>query len=104
KYVADLMLSHDILIGGEESGGIGFGHFIPERDGILSGMLVAERVAHFGLPLSTIVARMENEFGSLHYDRRDVHRPMDRCERLIARVRKGELNTAFGIRFTGMED
>src|SRR5437588_1588726 len=32
KYVADLMLSHDILIGGEESGGIGFGHFIPERD------------------------------------------------------------------------
>ena len=86
KYVADLMLSRDILIGGEESGGIGFGHFIPERDGILSGLLVAECVAHFGLPLSTIVARMENEFGSLHYDRRDVHRPVERCERLIARA------------------
>ena len=86
KYVADLMLSRDILIGGEESGGIGFGHFIPERDGILSGLLVAECVAHFGLPLSTIVARMENEFGALHYDRRDVHRPVERCERLIARA------------------
>ena len=86
KYVADLMLSRDILIGGEESGGIGFGHFLPERDGILSALLVAECVAHFGLPLSTIVARMENEFGALHYDRRDVHRPMERCERLIERA------------------
>src|SRR5213078_4112045 len=80
KYVADLMLSRDILIGGEESGGIGFGHFIPERDGILSGLLVAECVAHFGSTLSTIVAGMESEFGALHYDRRDVHRPTDRCE------------------------
>ena len=86
KYVADLMLSRDILIGGEESGGIGFGHFIPERDGILSGLLVAECVAHFGSPLSSIVAGMESEFGALHYDRRDVHRPVDRCERLIARA------------------
>src|SRR4029077_15309396 len=86
KDVAALMLSRDVLIGGEESGGIGFGHFIPERDGVLSGLLVAECVAHFGLPLSTIVARMENEFGSLHYDRRDVHRPVERCERLIARA------------------
>ena len=103
KYVADLMLSRNILIGGEESGGIGFGFFMPERDGILSGLLVAECVAHFGLPLSTIVARMENEFGALHYDRRDVHRPVEQCERLIARVRKGELNTAFGLRFSGLE-
>jgi len=86
KYVADLMLSRDILIGGEESGGIGFGHFIPERDGILSGLLVAECVAHFGAPLSTIVSGMDSEFGALHYDRRDVHRPPDRCERLIARA------------------
>ena len=86
KYVADLMLSRDILIGGEESGGIGFGHFLPERDGVLSGLLVAECVAHFELPLSTIVARMENEFGALHYDRRDVHRPFERCEQLIERA------------------
>ncbi|HEX9502159.1 MAG TPA: phosphoglucomutase/phosphomannomutase family protein [Thermoanaerobaculia bacterium] len=104
KYVADLMLSRNILIGGEESGGIGFGFFIPERDGVLSGLLVAECVAHFGLPLSTIVARMENEFGALHYDRRDVHRPIDQCERLIARVRAGQLNAAFGLRLTGLEE
>src|SRR5205085_4070665 len=44
KYVADLMLSRDVLVGGEESGGIGFGHFLPERVGVLSGLLVAESV------------------------------------------------------------
>jgi phosphomannomutase len=104
KYVADLMLSRSVLIGGEESGGIGFGNFIPERDGILSGLLVAECVAHFGLPLSTIVARMENEFGTLHYDRRDVHRPAQQCQRLIDRVRAGELDRAFGQAFVGREE
>ena len=77
KYVADLMLARDVLVGGEESGGIGFGAFMPERDGILSGLLVAEAVAHYGRPLSEIIAEMEEEFGALHYDRRDVHRPMD---------------------------
>ncbi len=104
KYVADLMLTRNILLGGEESGGIGFGHFIPERDGILSGLLVVECVAHFGLPLSTIVARMENEFGALHYDRRDVHRPMEQCGRLIDRVRAGKLDDAFGSGFSGCEE
>jgi phosphomannomutase len=104
KYVADLMLSRNILIGGEESGGIGFGHFIPERDGVLSGLLVAECVAHAGLPLSTIVARMENEFGQLHYDRRDIHSPMEANTRLIERVQAGDLNDAFGPDFTTREE
>jgi phosphomannomutase len=104
KYVADLMLSRDVLIGGEESGGIGFGHFLPERDGILSGLLVAECVAHYGLPLSDIVARMEAEFGALHYDRRDLNRPMDVCARLIDRVLAGELDDAFGAGFGSREE
>jgi phosphomannomutase len=104
KYVADLMLSRRILIGGEESGGIGFGHFMPERDGVLSGLLVAECVAHYGEPLSRAIARMEEEFGALHYDRRDLSRPMDVCARLIERVRSGELNAAFGPGFSTREE
>jgi phosphomannomutase len=96
KYVADLMLTRPILIGGEESGGIGFGHFLPERDGILSGLLVAECVAHFRKPLAAIIDEMEEEFGRLYYDRRDLHRPMDRCARLIERVRAGELDAPLG--------
>ena len=104
KYVADLMLARNVLVGGEESGGIGFGHFLPERDGILSGLVVAECAAHFGRPLSEIVARMEEEFGALHYDRRDLHRPMPQCARLIERVRAGELDGAFGPGFASLEE
>jgi phosphomannomutase len=104
KYVADLMLAKDILIGGEESGGIGFGHFMPERDGILSGLLVAEAVAYYGLPLSDVIERMEREFGALHYDRRDVSRPMPQIRTLIERVQSGALRSAFGDDFAGVEE
>ncbi|HEX3068078.1 MAG TPA: hypothetical protein VHX14_05845 [Thermoanaerobaculia bacterium] len=104
KYVADLMLTRNILIGGEESGGIGFGHFLPERDGILSGLLVAECIAHFGKPLSEIIDAMDQEFGALHYDRRDLNRPMEVCARLIERVRAGELNGAFNSTFASLEE
>ncbi|HVS32828.1 MAG TPA: phosphoglucomutase/phosphomannomutase family protein [Thermoanaerobaculia bacterium] len=104
KYVADLMLTRNILVGGEESGGIGFGRFIPERDGVLSGLMVAEVVAHHGKPLSDIVDEMEREFGALHYGRRDVHRSMDVCARLIERVRGAELDAAFGGVFRSREE
>jgi phosphomannomutase len=104
KYVADLMLTRNILIGGEESGGIGFGHFLPERDGILSGLLVAECIAHYGKPLSQIIDAMDQEFGALHYDRRDLNRPMEVCARLIERVRAGELNAAFRSTFASLEE
>ena len=104
KYVADLMLSRDILVGGEESGGIGFGHFLPERDGILSGLLVAEAMSHYGKPLSRVIGEMEAEFGALHYDRRDLHRPMDRCAAFLERARAGALDGRFGPGFTMREE
>ena len=81
------------------------GHYlVPERDGILSGLLVAECVAHFGRPLADIVATMEEEFGRLHYDRRDFNRPMDRCARLIERVRAGALDALLGGGVTSREE
>ena len=104
KYVADLMLARNVLVGGEESGGIGFGHFMPERDGILSGLVVAEAIAHYKLPLSEIITRMEEEFGALHYDRRDVHRPMELSARLIERVRARKLDDAFGVGVANIEE
>jgi phosphomannomutase len=104
KYVADLMLTNDIVIGGEESGGIGLGSFLPERDGILSGLLVAECVAEYGKPLSQIIDEMEEEFGRLFYGRRDLRRSMPACERLIERVKAGELDDAFGLAFDRREE
>jgi phosphomannomutase len=104
KYVADLMLSRNVVIGGEESGGIGFGSFLPERDGILSGLLAAECVASSGKSLSALVADMEEEFGRLHYGRRDVRSPMPANERLIARALSGELDSRLGGRVVSRED
>ncbi|HEY0592957.1 MAG TPA: phosphoglucomutase/phosphomannomutase family protein, partial [Thermoanaerobaculia bacterium] len=96
KHVADLMLARKVVVGGEESGGIGFGSFIPERDGILSGLLVAEYVARSGKSLSRLVGEMEHEFGASYYDRRDLYRSMQACERLIDRASTGALDDAFG--------
>lgn len=104
KYIADLMLTRNVLIGGEESGGVGFGSFLPERDGILSGLLVAECIAAAGKPLSVLIDEMEAEFGRLHYDRRDAHRPMEQCARLMDRVRNGELDAPLGGSVTGREE
>ncbi len=72
KYICDLMRSRDILIGGEEAGGIGFKNYIPERDGILSGLLVLEMMAYRGQTLPEILKGIESEYGSFHYKRTDT--------------------------------
>jgi alpha-D-glucose phosphate-specific phosphoglucomutase len=73
KYVADLMMDHEILIGGEESGGIGYGRFLPERDGILNSLLLANVMAEEKKPLGQLVADLQREFGAHYYGRRDLH-------------------------------
>jgi alpha-D-glucose phosphate-specific phosphoglucomutase len=73
KYIADLMMEHEILIGGEESGGIGYGRFLPERDGILNALLLANVMAEEGKPLGQLVADLQREFGAHYFGRRDLH-------------------------------
>ena len=73
KYIADLMMDHEILIGGEESGGIGYGRFLPERDGILNALLLANVMAEEGKPLGRLVADLQREFGAHYFGRRDLH-------------------------------
>ena len=64
KYIADLMMERDILIGGEESGGIGYSRFLPERDGVLNCLLLANVMAEEGKPLGQLVADLQREFGA----------------------------------------
>ena len=75
KYVADLMLREDILLGAEESGGIGVKGHIPERDGILNSLLLLEAIVAAGKPPSEMVHEMHREFGEFYFDRRDL--PME---------------------------
>jgi len=73
NHIADLMMSNDVLIGGEESGGISIKGHIPEGDGILMGLLLLEVMAYADAPLHEIIADLQQEFGPAHYARNDVH-------------------------------
>jgi phosphomannomutase len=92
KYVADLMMEHEILIGGEESGGIGYSRFLPERDGVLNCLLLANVMAEEGKPLGQLVADLQREFGSHYYGRRDLHIPEDVKQNAIERARAESTN------------
>jgi alpha-D-glucose phosphate-specific phosphoglucomutase len=73
KYICDLMLEREILIGGEESGGIGIRRHLPERDGILNSLLLANIMAEEGKPLGQLVRDLQKEYGEHHYGRLDLH-------------------------------
>jgi alpha-D-glucose phosphate-specific phosphoglucomutase len=73
KYICDLMLERDILIGGEESGGIGITRHLPERDGILNSLLLAQIMTDEGKPLGQLVRDLQKEYGEHHYGRLDLH-------------------------------
>ena len=86
KYIADLMLKEDILLGAEESGGIGVKGHIPERDGVLNSLLFLEAIVSAGKPPSEMLADLHREFGEFHFGRRDVHMPVSRGQELVAQL------------------
>lgn len=87
KYIADLMMDHEIAVGGEESGGIGYSRFLPERDGILNSLLLANVMAEEGKPLGQLVADLQREYGPHYYGRRDLHIPDSIKQQAIHRAR-----------------
>jgi alpha-D-glucose phosphate-specific phosphoglucomutase len=87
KYAADLMMEREILMGGEESGGLGYSRFLPERDGILNSLLLANVMAEEGKPLGQLVADLQREYGPHYYGRRDMHIPEDVKQNAIQRAR-----------------
>jgi phosphomannomutase len=87
KYIADLMMDREVLIGGEESGGIGYSRYLPERDGILNALLLANVMAEEGKPLGQLVADLQRDYGAHHYGRRDMHIAEDVKQRAIQRAR-----------------
>ena len=72
KYIADYMLKEDVLIGGEESGGIGIKGHIPERDGVLNSLLLLECLAYYKKDARAVLNDVMDEFGHFYYDRIDV--------------------------------
>ncbi len=116
NYIADHMLRDDVLIGGEESGGISFKGHIPEGDGILMGLMLLEMVAVTRKPLDELVDDLLKEVGPIHYTRLDkrLSRPIEK-PRLVRQLadtapakigdRKiAEVNTLDGVKYILEDD
>jgi alpha-D-glucose phosphate-specific phosphoglucomutase len=104
KYIADLMMETDILIGGEESGGIGYSRFLPERDGVLNCLLLANVMAEEGKPLGVLVADLQRDFGPHYYGRRDLHIPEPVKQAAIARARAEDTSSLAHYRVVRKEN
>jgi phosphomannomutase len=99
KYVGEKMRETTVLIGGEESGGLSVIGHIPEKDGILANMLVAEVIAYEGKPLSQLVQEVIAEAnGPLYNDRIDLHLTKDHKAAVLESITKNPPSTIANLR------
>lgn len=83
KYICSEMIKGGVLLGFEESGGIGYPGHVPERDGILSGLMLLELLATERKSLKTLLTRLLKDYGPHHYDRIDTHFPLEKRAALM---------------------
>lgn len=93
KYICELMLEQNILIGGEESGGIGTSLYLPERDATVSALLLAELMAWHGKSLGELLGALHAEFGEYHYGRVDLDVKHGQKEKAIEHFSNAKLQT-----------
>lgn len=103
KYIADLMLREDILIGAEESGGIGVSGHIPERDGILNSLLLLEAVVTAGKVPSEMVKEMHKEFGEFYFGRKDLRVEVERGQGFVQSLSEAPPESVAGFAVTAVE-
>jgi len=89
KYIGALMESEPVIVGGEESGGLSVKGHVPEKDGILACLLMAEIVATERKPLLQILQGLEKQTGEFHTDRINVAVLPEKKEAILARLAKG---------------
>jgi len=108
KYIGQKMKDTNALFGCEESGGYAFRGHIPERDGILSGVMIAEMIVAYGRPLSAIVEHLEELVGPHSYDRHDIKFPRqgyeERKQDVYRRMREHEPSSFAGSKVVRVRD
>jgi len=106
KYISDLMVKKNILVGGEEAGGMGFKNYIPERDGILAGLLLLEMMAYERSSIDKIIKKMEKEFGKYHYLKDSINlRNINEKDRIHKRMDSiGALKNLLGKKIIDIKD
>jgi phosphomannomutase len=83
KYIGELMRKKNIIMGGEESGGMSLAGHIPEKDGLMAGLVLIEIAARFKKPLSELLSNIYREFGPCYDERIDIEMPNDKKEELL---------------------
>jgi phosphomannomutase len=104
KYICELMLEQNILIGGEESGGIGTSMYLPERDATVSALLLAELMAWHNKTLGELLAALHKEFGEYHYGRVDLDLKPGQKEKAIAYFSGSKLKQILNLEVTNREN
>ena len=104
KYICELMLEQNILIGGEESGGIGTSLYLPERDATVSALFLAELMAWHGKSLGQLLGALHVEFGEYHYGRVDLDLKPGQKEKAIVHFSNGQLNRILDLPVVRRED
>jgi phosphomannomutase len=99
NHIADWMLRDDVLIGGEESGGISFKGHIPEGDGVLMGLLLTEMIAANDVPLEEMITELLSEVGPSHYQRVDLRltKPISK-DRMVERLADSAPDSIGGVK------
>jgi phosphomannomutase len=103
KYICAEMLKGDVLLGAEESGGIGFPGHIPERDGIAAGLMLLELLATERVSVDKMLAKLEKQFGPHHYGRIDTHYPLEKRASLMAFLKSNPPPKLLRSPLTGMK-
>ncbi len=86
KYIGGEFLSEDVLVGGEESGGMAIMGHVPERDGIFIGLVILEMMAKRGKQLSRLVSDLHARYGEHAFSRTDKHTSAERKEAVLIRL------------------
>jgi phosphomannomutase len=103
KYICAEMLKGDVLLGAEESGGIGFSGHIPERDGILAGLMLLELLATERESVNTLLMKLEKQFGPHRYGRIDTHFPLEKRGALMDFLKKNPPKKLLRSPLSGMK-
>lgn len=96
KYICDIFSREDILLGGEETGGVAFKGWLPERDGILSGLLILEMMTYKRKSLMKILATIDKTYGRFIYKRLDIKYSRARKKKLLSSLAKKPFDKVLG--------
>ena len=104
KYICDIMIKEDVLIGGEESGGIAMKGHIPERDGIWIGLTLWEFMAKSGKSLEELIEEVYAITGSFAFERNDLHLSEELKNSIVENCKKGNYSVFGKYKVQRMDD